>query len=217
MDTELNSEAYSCAVAEVLMGNSVAQNVHIRQMVFVEGNGEMFTKGPVGHAVVVTPKGGWFQGKDDGVHACVSSWQRIRDNSIPPRVKCAANYQNGRLALLRARLDGYDCALLLNDRGKVSEEPGGQFFSSGETKSSRPGSQTTFWRALPARRSKHSCRICVSERSLNARSIALNSILLKRSLCAAPASRCCPYFPSIVTRSVGVSPERSRRWFEMPI
>ena len=127
MDTELNSEAYSRAVAEVLMGNSVAQNVHIRQMVFVEGNGEMFTKGPVGHAVVVTPKGGSFQGKDDGVHACVSSWQRICDNSIPPRVKCAANYQNGRLALLRARLDGYDCALLLNDRGKVSEEPGGSF------------------------------------------------------------------------------------------
>jgi branched-chain amino acid aminotransferase len=128
MDTELNNEAFSRAVLHVLRKNSVNQNVHIRQMVFVEGNGEMFTKGPVGHAVVVTPKGGWFQGKDDGVHACVSSWQRISDNSIPPRVKCAANYQNGRLALLQARLDGYDCALLLNDRGKVSEEPRGSVF-----------------------------------------------------------------------------------------
>ena len=42
---------------------------------------------------------------------------------MPPRVKCAANYQNGRLALLQARADGYDCAILLNSSGKVAEEP----------------------------------------------------------------------------------------------
>jgi branched-chain amino acid aminotransferase len=128
METQLNSAEFLQAVLQALDVNAVAQDVHIRQMVYVEAGGEMFTRGPVGHAVVVTPKSGWFPGKDDGVHVCVSNWQRISDNSIPPRIKCAANYQNGRLALLQARSDGYDCAILLNAFGKVSEEPRGCIF-----------------------------------------------------------------------------------------
>lgn len=128
METELKSADFSRAVLLAVAANAVTQNVHIRQMVYVEGRGEMFTRGPVGHAVVVTPKAAWFSGRDEGVHACISNWQRISDNSMPPRVKCAANYQNGRLALLQARSDGYDCAILLNACGKVSEEPRGCIF-----------------------------------------------------------------------------------------
>ena len=128
LDTELSGVEFSQAVLQVLENNAVAQHVHIRQMLYVEGDGEMFTRRPVGHAIVVIPKSGWFAGKQEGIHACVSNWQRINDNSIPPRIKCAANYQNGRLALLQARLDGYDCAILLNASGKVSEEPRGCIF-----------------------------------------------------------------------------------------
>ena len=43
---------------------------------------------------------------------------------MPMRVKCNANYQNGRLATLQAQADGYDTAILLNSRGKVAEGPG---------------------------------------------------------------------------------------------
>ena len=128
METELGRADFSQAVLRVLESNAVAQHVHIRQMVYVEGNGEMFTRGPIGHAIVVTPKAGWFSGNSDGIHACVSNWQRISDASLPPRVKCAANYQNGRLALLQARSDGYDGAILLNSSGKVTEEPRGCIF-----------------------------------------------------------------------------------------
>src|SRR5215813_5114124 len=97
-------------------------------MVYVDGSGEMFETKPVSHAILVTPKGGWFSGKEKGIHACISSWQRISDSSMPPQIKCAANYQNGRLALLQARLDGYDSAILLNTAGKVAEEPRGCIF-----------------------------------------------------------------------------------------
>jgi branched-chain amino acid aminotransferase len=128
MQTELTAADYSDAVLQALRANSVRENVHIRQMVYVDGGGEMFESHPVSHAVVVTPKGPWFSGQQTGVHACFSSWQRISDYSMPPRVKCAANYQNGRLALLQARLDGYDSALLLNAAGKVAEEPRGCLF-----------------------------------------------------------------------------------------
>ncbi len=41
-----------------------------------------------------------------------------------PRIKCSANYQNGRLAMLEARTNGYDGALILNGRGKLAEGPG---------------------------------------------------------------------------------------------
>ena len=48
---------------------------------------------------------------------------------MPPRIKCVANYQNGRLAMLTARAAGYDNALLLDDHGKVSEAPTSAFFA----------------------------------------------------------------------------------------
>ena len=55
----------------------------------------------------------------------VSSWHRTSDSAIPARVKAAANYQNSRLALLQAKTDGYDDAILCNRDGSVSEGPGG--------------------------------------------------------------------------------------------
>lgn len=128
METELIAQDYSAAVLRALQLNDVRTTSHIRQMVFVDGPGQAFVAGPVSHAVIVTPKGGWFDGKEFGIHSCFSSWQRISDNAIPPRVKCAANYQNARLALMQAHLDGYDSALLLNAAGKVSEEPRGCVF-----------------------------------------------------------------------------------------
>src|SRR4051794_40517823 len=57
MQTELPAADYSDAVLQVLRANSVRENVHIRQMVYVDGGGEMFESHPVSHAVVVTPKG----------------------------------------------------------------------------------------------------------------------------------------------------------------
>jgi branched-chain amino acid aminotransferase len=40
---------------------------------------------------------------------------------MPPRIKASANYHAGRLATLQAKADGYDSAILLTQRGKVSE------------------------------------------------------------------------------------------------
>lgn len=56
--------------------------------------------------------------------AKVSSWTRISDNVLPPRVKNISNYRNGHLALHEVKLDGYDAAILLNPQGKVAEAPG---------------------------------------------------------------------------------------------
>jgi branched-chain amino acid aminotransferase len=55
------------------------------------------------------------------VRACVSSWTRISDNVMSPRVKTISNYQNSRLAAVEAKQNGYDQPILLNPQGKVTE------------------------------------------------------------------------------------------------
>ena len=65
---------------------------------------------------------------EKGVSAAISTWRRISDDCIPPRAKVAANYQNSRLAQNEARDNGFDIAIILNNRGKVSEGPAACLF-----------------------------------------------------------------------------------------
>ncbi len=63
-------------------------------------------------------------GGDKGMHAKVSSWRRISEDVMPPRVKNISNYRNGQIARQEVAQDGYDTAIILNSHGKVSEAPG---------------------------------------------------------------------------------------------
>ncbi len=62
------------------------------------------------------------------VKTCVSSWIRVGDNQLSPRVKCISNYQNSRLALIEAKQNGFDQPILLNLEGKVTEGPAACLF-----------------------------------------------------------------------------------------
>lgn len=66
--------------------------------------------------------------KVPALRACISSWERINDNALPPRAKVGANYINGRYAHLQARHDGYDLPIFLGMDGKVSEGAGACLF-----------------------------------------------------------------------------------------
>lgn len=65
---------------------------------------------------------------ESGMTACISSWERISDRSMSPRIKCGANYMNSRMAQLEALENGYDMAIMLNRHGYVSEAPGSCLF-----------------------------------------------------------------------------------------
>jgi branched-chain amino acid aminotransferase len=112
---------------ELLRANEFRTTVHSMTTVFVDGFGGPTVCGPVGLAITAAERGGPGL-LESGCTAQVSSWQRVPDNAMPMRVKCNANYQNGRLAGLQAKADGYDTAILLNARGKVAEGPGMCFF-----------------------------------------------------------------------------------------
>jgi len=58
---------------------------------------------------------------DKGVTACVSSWRRISDNTIPSRAKISGGYINSALAKKEANTNGFDEAIFLNEGGNVAE------------------------------------------------------------------------------------------------
>lgn len=56
------------------------------------------------------------------ISVCISSWERISDNAIPPRAKISGSYVNAALQKTEALLNGFDEALVLTaDRKHVSE------------------------------------------------------------------------------------------------
>lgn len=120
MEHHLTREELVSSVLDILRKNEYREDVHIRQSALVEADADLAATGPVGLAVDALPR----KLAGTGVHACISSWSRIADGSMPPRIKCSANYQNSRLATLEAQLNGYDTALILNGRGKLAEAPG---------------------------------------------------------------------------------------------
>jgi branched-chain amino acid aminotransferase len=113
------------AVGEVLAGNGIREDVHMHLVAYVVGAG-MDATSPTGLYINPRRRGRIAEGA--GLRCCVTSWARTSDNAIPIRLKCGANYQNGRLALLQARADGYDAPIFLNKHGTVAEGTGATFF-----------------------------------------------------------------------------------------
>ena len=113
------------AMIEILQRCEVKEDVHLRPTAYF-GLGADFGYRPGEIEVGSFVTGNAFPrkpGARSGIRLSVSSWTRIADTAQPPRVKSAANYVNGRLAQVQAVIDGYDGAILLNDRGSVAEAP----------------------------------------------------------------------------------------------
>ena len=75
----------------------------------------------------------------DGVSCRVSSWTRQEDRSLPLRGKISGAYITSSLAKSEAVHSGFDEALLLNSRGKVSEASGMNLFIVRHGKLITPG------------------------------------------------------------------------------
>ena len=125
--TRADPARFAREVLEVIRANDLHEDLHVRLIVFVDtDDGGLASREPVGYVIAPIPTTRYFESA--GLHVAVSSWHRTADNAIPARVKAAANYQNSRLALLQAKTDGYDDAILLNSDGSVAEGPGYTLF-----------------------------------------------------------------------------------------
>lgn len=65
---------------------------------------------------------GMYLDTNKAINVCTSSWDRISDNSIPPRAKISGSYVNAALQKTEAIMNGYDEAIVLSANGRhVSE------------------------------------------------------------------------------------------------
>lgn len=117
------------ALCDVVKANEYKEDLAVRQTLFADGFGSWTTRTEVGMFVAPIPKRHTSaEYNKAGLRCCVSSWQRIGDNSLSPRIKCGANYINSRMAQLEALRNGYDTTIFLNQQGKVAEGPGSCLF-----------------------------------------------------------------------------------------
>ena len=117
------------ALIDVVKANEYKEDLSIRQTLFVDGFGSWGSAGPTEMFVAPIPRG--FTSSEynkKGLNVCISSWRRINENSLSPRIKCGANYINSRYGQREALRNGYDTCIFLNEFGKVSEGPGSCFF-----------------------------------------------------------------------------------------
>jgi branched-chain amino acid aminotransferase len=111
-----------------IQANDFQMDCAVRTTIFVDGQGTWNTCEPVSMFIAPMAKSRTRMDKIPALKACISSWERINDNALPPRAKVGANYINGRYAHLQARHDGYDLPIFLGQDGKVSEGAGACLF-----------------------------------------------------------------------------------------
>lgn len=90
-----------------------------------------------GFTVFAIPFGAYLD-IEAAARCCTSSWRRAQDGVIPPSIKIAGLYVNSILAKTEAVKNGFDEAILLNDRGQVSEGSGENLFLLKNGKLSTP-------------------------------------------------------------------------------
>ncbi len=129
IDCPYTKEALQKALVDVVAANEYDENLSVRQTLFVDGFGSWGSEDPVDMFVAPIPRGRTgAEYNRKGLHCCVTSWRRISDTTLSPRIKCGANYINSRVGQREALRNGYDTCIFLNEAGKVAEGPGSCFF-----------------------------------------------------------------------------------------
>jgi branched-chain amino acid aminotransferase len=81
-------------------------------------------------SIIVTPWGAYLgeEGLKNGIKACITSWNRLAPNTMPPGVKAGGNYLSSQLIGLEARDRGFEEGIGLGRDGLLSEGAGENIF-----------------------------------------------------------------------------------------
>jgi branched-chain amino acid aminotransferase len=122
MSPHWGREALIDACLQVLRANDCREDVYLQPLAYVPdaAGGRFFESCGCEIYIDWWPAPSRLRG-DHVETARVSSYRRIGEDAMPPRVKTLSNYRNSRLATREARRDGYDTAILLNGAGHVAE------------------------------------------------------------------------------------------------
>jgi len=128
MEDKYSVDEFKQGLIDVIKANEYKEDIAVRQTVFIDGFGSWSSKGPINMFIAPIPKGRTLSSSKPGLKCCVSSWERISDKNISPKVKVGANYINSRMAQMEALENGYDSAIFMNNQGKIAEGPGSCIF-----------------------------------------------------------------------------------------
>ena len=126
--TELGEETILSAISTFLRANKPTCPVYLRPFVYTSdlGIAPRLHNIETDFLIYGLELGDYLS--PEGVSCRISSWCRQEDRSLPLRGKISGAYITSSLAKTEAVKSGFDEALLLNSRGKVSEASGMNLF-----------------------------------------------------------------------------------------
>lgn len=130
MEIPYTPEELAAACREVVKANGLTR-AYLRPVAYRGlGGFGLSAQTPIDVAVAA-----WFMGPylgagvlEQGIDACVSSWQRFAPNTIPAGAKAGGNYLSGQLIAREARRLGFGEGIALASTGLLSEGAGENIF-----------------------------------------------------------------------------------------
>lgn len=121
-----------CTAAKETVRANRLQACYIRPIAFYGVSG--IGVNPIGYPVevfIVTFEMGAYLGDEgmrNGIRVHTSSWHRVSTGSVPATAKVCGDYLNSALAVMEAKLNGFDETIMLNDMHMVAEGSGENLF-----------------------------------------------------------------------------------------
>ena len=126
MDIPYDTEALCSITVELLQSCGYKQDLYIRPLAYKSQElvaNLKLQELDSDFTLIAVPFGAYIEA-EGAIHCTTSSWRRIDDTIIPPRVKISGHYVNSILAKTEATLAGFDEAIMLTPDGDVSEGSG---------------------------------------------------------------------------------------------
>lgn len=124
-------EEINQACRDVVRANKLEKAAYLRPIVFRGLGGFGLSAECPSEVTVASWNMGRYLGADvleNGIDACVSSWQRFAPNTIPAGAKAGGNYLSGQLIAREARRLGFGEGIALASTGLLSEGAGENLF-----------------------------------------------------------------------------------------
>ncbi|MEO8747178.1 MAG: branched-chain amino acid transaminase [Rhodanobacter sp.] len=125
-----SADELAAAVREVIRKNGLTA-AYIRPLAYRGlGGFGLSAETAIDVAVAAWPMGPYLgpEALENGITACVSSWQRFAPNTIPAGAKAGGNYLSGQLIAREARERGFGEGIALSSSGLLSEGAGENLF-----------------------------------------------------------------------------------------
>jgi branched-chain amino acid aminotransferase len=126
-----SQEEFCRAAKETVKANKL-DSCYIRPIAFYGVSG--IGVNPIGYPIevfIIAFKMGAYLGDDgmkNGIRVHTSSWQRVTSGSVPATAKACGDYLNSAIAVMEAKLNGFDETLMLNELHMVAEGSGENLF-----------------------------------------------------------------------------------------